>query len=336
MRAAFDEALQRLRADGAEIATVDFAPFSELASLLYQGPWVAERLAAIESLWKRLPRAVHPVVRGIVEQGARFSAADAFNAEYRRATLARIIQQTLEGFDAMLVPTAPAIYTIEALQSDPVGLNSRLGIYTNFVNLADLSALALPAGMRADGLPAGITAIGLAWQDHALAAFGRRWQAARGLPLGATGRTLPPSPRQPHAAPVPPHAVRLAVVGAHLGGMPLNHQLTSRRAVFVERTVTSDAYRLYALAGTVPPKPGLAKGVRGGPIEVELWDMPLSAFGSFVEEIPAPLGIGTLELGDGRRVKGFICEPWGLADARDITEFGGWRPYVASLDASAN
>jgi len=333
-RAAFDRALQDLREDGAQVETVDFAPFAELAELLYQGPWVAERFAAVEPLWKRAPQAIHPVVRGIVEQAARFSAADAFNAEYRRAALARAIGQALEGYDAMVVPTAPSVYTIEALLADPVTLNSRLGIYTNFVNLADLCALALPAGMRGDGLPAGITLVGAAWQDHALAAFGRRWQARRGLPLGATGRALPAAAEGP--PPVPPHAVRVAVVGAHLSGMPLNHQLTSRRAALAERTRTSADYRLYALAGTMPPKPGLARCAGGAPIEVELWDVPLSAFGAFVEEIPPPLGIGTLELEDGRQVKGFICEPRGLEGARDITAFGGWRAYVASLRTAAN
>lgn len=329
--AAFDDAVRALREDGASVESLDFAPFAELAALLYQGPWVAERYAAVEGLLREKPDAIHPVVRGIVEQAGRYSALDAFKAEYRRAELSRRIHRALEGYDALVVPTSPSIYTIAELQADPVALNSRLGVYTNFANLADLSALAVPAGMRADGLPAGITLIGPAWQDAALARFGRQWQASRGLPLGATGAPLPASAAAPQPA---AHTVRVAVVGAHLTGMPLNHQLTSRRAAFVERTRTAGDYRLYALAGTTPPKPGLVKSGAGEPIEVELWDVPLPAFGAFVAEIPAPLGIGTLELEDGRQVKGFICEPRGLEGALDITAFGGWRAYLASLGAA--
>ena len=329
--AVFDDAVRALRADGARVEAIDFAPFNELAALLYQGPWVAERFAAVEALWKEQPDAINPVVRGIVEQAANYSALDAFKAEYRRAELTRRIHQALEGFDALVVPTSPSIYTIAQLQADPVTLNSRLGVYTNFANLADLSALAVPAGMRADGLPSGITLIGLAWQDRALAQFGKRWQARRGLPLGATGEPLPPV--APDNAP-PADTVRVAVVGAHLTGMPLNHQLTSRHAAFVEKTSTAGDYRLYALANTTPPKPGLVKSDSGAPIEVELWDVPVTAFGAFVAEIPAPLGIGTLELADGRLVKGFICEPRGLEGAQDITAFGGWRAYLASLNAT--
>ncbi|MEN4922396.1 allophanate hydrolase [Achromobacter spanius] len=329
--AVFDDAVRALRADGAQVEAVDFSPFNELAALLYQGPWVAERFAAVEALWREQPDAINPVVRGIVEQAANYSALDAFKAEYRRAELTRQIHRALDGFDALVVPTSPSIYTIAQLQADPVTLNSRLGVYTNFANLADLSALAVPAGMRADGLPSGITLIGLAWQDRALAQFGRQWQARRGLPLGATGAPLPAAAAD--NAP-PADTVRVAVVGAHLTGMPLNHQLTSRHAAFVEKTATAGDYRLYALANTTPPKPGLVKSDSGAAIEVELWDVPVTAFGAFVAEIPAPLGIGTLELADGRLVKGFICEPRGLEGARDITAFGGWRAYLASLNAA--
>ena len=334
--AVFEDAVRALKETGAQVEAIDFTPFNELAALLYQGPWVAERFAAVQALWETNPDAIHPVVRGIVEQAANYSALDAFKAEYRRAELTRQIHQALAGFDALVVPTSPSIYTIAQLQADPVTLNSRLGVYTNFANLADLSALALPAGMRADGLPSGITLIGLAWQDRALARFGRLWQAQRGLPLGATGAPLPAALNAGlDTASAPKDTVRVAVVGAHLTGMPLNHQLTSRHAVLVEQTRTAGDYRLYALANTKPPKPGLVKSESGAPIEVELWDVPVTAFGAFVAEIPAPLGIGTLELQDGRLVKGFICEPRGLDGARDITAFGGWRAYLASLNATA-
>jgi len=336
---AFAQALEGFRNLGAEIVSIDFTPFSELAALLYAGPWVAERFVAVERLWRTNPDAINPVVRSIVEQGAQYDAGATFKAEYRRAALARVINDSLSGFDALLVPTSPSIYTLEQMRADPIGLNSRFGTYTNFTNLADLCALAVPSSMRADGLPAGITLIAPAWHDHTIAAIGALWQRARALPMGATGKPIPAPTREdtPNVAAAPPIApdhIRVAVVGAHLTGMPLNHQLTSRDAVRVQATETAGDYRLYALANTTPPKPGLVRANSGQPIAVELWDIPSAAFGSFVAEIPAPLGIGTLTLRDGREVKGFICEPRGLIGARDITVFGGWRAYLGSLSST--
>ncbi|BEM52038.1 allophanate hydrolase [Serratia marcescens] len=324
---AFHRALAQLQAGGATLEPLDFAPFRTLAEQLYYGPWVAERTVAIEQVLEASPQAIDPVVRGIVGNGLGYSACDAYKAEYLRAELARQIAQRLAPFDALVVPTAPTIRTLAEMAQEPVLFNSQFGTYTNFTNLADLSALALPGPLRGDGLPAGITLIAPAWHDRALAAFGLRWQRQSALPLGATGRALPP---QPAPAPSSGH-VRLAVVGAHLSGMPLNVQLTQRDAVRVEQTVTAPCYRLYALADTEPPKPGLARAAQGAAIRLELWDIPLARFGEFVAEIPAPLGIGTLLLADGRRVKGFICEAWALEGATDITEFGGWRDYLASL-----
>ncbi len=217
---------------------------------------------------------VNPVVRQIANGAARFSAADAFKAEYRRAELAREIDRILSDVDALVVPTTPTIYTIAAVQNDPLTLNSRLGTYTNFTNLADLAALALPADFRSDGLPAGITLIARAGRDHALAAYGKRWQRATGLPLGATGRAAEEGLGADATVVEPLRAVRIAVVGAHLTGLPLNHQLTTRGARFVERCRTAACYRLFALPNTTPPKPGLARHEQGQSIEVELWDLP--------------------------------------------------------------
>ncbi|RRU16310.1 allophanate hydrolase [Serratia marcescens] len=324
---AFHRALAQLQAGGATLEPLDFAPFRTLAEQLYYGPWVAERTVAIEQVLEANPQAIDPVVRGIVGNGLGYSACDAYKAEYLRAELARQIAQRLAPFDALVVPTAPTIRTLAEMAQEPVLFNSQFGTYTNFTTLADLSALALPGPLREDGLPAGITLIAPAWHDRALAAFGLRWQRQSALPLGATGRALPP---QPAPAPSSGH-VRLAVVGAHLSGMPLNVQLTQRDAVRVEQTVTAPCYRLYALADTEPPKPGLARAAQGAAIRLELWDIPLARFGEFVAEIPAPLGIGTLLLADGRRVKGFICEAWALEGATDITEFGGWRDYLAGV-----
>jgi len=322
-QAAWEAACTDLIAGGASLQPIDFTPFSQLAEQLYYGPWVAERTVAVGDMLSR-PEEMDPVVYGIVASGNHYSAVDAYKAEYLRAELTRQIQQTLSQFDALVVPTSPTIHTLEEMKQEPVRYNSQFGTYTNFTNLADLAALALPAPFRADGLPAGITLIAPAWYDRALATFGTRWQQQQALSLGATGKPQP----VPASLPASPLHVRVAVVGAHLTGMPLNHQLTRRAAVLVEETQTAASYRLYALANTVPAKPGLVRDATGAAIIVELWDIPLARFGEFVAEIPAPLGIGTLELADGRSVKGFICEPAALAQATDITEFGGWRRWL--------
>lgn len=359
-RAAFDEAVRSLAGMGATLVPFDPAPLHEVTQLLYDGPWIAERHLVLRDLMAHDPDAIHPVVRRIVAAADGMTAADAFDGLYRLAALQRRIEPLWQSFDLIVVPTTPGVWTIEQVLADPVALNSRMGRYTNFVNLLDWCALALPAGRRDDGLPAGITVLAPAWRDTALVAFGHRWQQHRPWPLGNSGRmpaaaqpgsappaiTLPvitppviaptaiapPTATSPTAAPQtpPPEMIRVAVVGAHLSGMALNHQLTSRAATLVEQTHTAGTYRLFALKGTVPPKPGLLRVARGEPIVVELWDVPADAFGSFVAEIPPPLGIGTLELIDGRQVKGFICEPIALADADDITAHGGWRAYIAS------
>ncbi|PWC19397.1 allophanate hydrolase [Brenneria nigrifluens] len=322
---AWEAACDALKNMGATLHPIDFGAFSQLAEQLYQGPWVAERTASVGDMLQQ-PEKMDPVVHGIIAGGERFSAVETFKAEYLRAELTRQIQQTLSQFDALAVPSTPTIRTIAEMAREPVRYNSQFGVYTNFTNLADLSALALPGLFRADGLPAGITLIAPAWHDRALAAFGRQWQSQQAISLGALGKARPTS--QPPLPPSPWH-VRVAVVGAHLSGMPLNHQLTSRDAVLVEETQTAGCYRLYALADTQPAKPGLARAAEGGAITVELWDIPLARFGEFVAEIPSPLGIGTLTLADGRQVKGFICEPAALSNAVDITEFGGWRNWLA-------
>lgn len=328
--AAWEAALAELTAGGATLHPIDFTPFHQLAEQLYFGPWVAERTVAVGDMLNR-PDEMDPVVYGIVNSGHNYSAVDTFKAEYLRAELTRQIQQSLSQFDALVVPTSPTIHTLEEMKQEPVRYNSQFGTYTNFTNLADLSALALPGPFRADGLPAGITLIAPAWYDRALADFGRRWQQQQALSLGATGL---PQPATAALLPASPLHVRVAVVGAHLTGMPLNHQLTRRDAVLVEETTTAACYRLYALANTTPAKPGLARDSAGAAITVELWDIPLARFGEFVAEIPAPLGIGTLELADGRTVKGFICEPAALAEATEITAFGGWRNWLARQETS--
>lgn len=327
--AAYAEALAAVRASGAECIPLDFSLFDQVTALLYDGPWVAERYAAIAAFAEEHADAIHPVVRNIIFRANEFSAADTFNAQYKLADLKRAADKIMASVDALLVPTAPTHYKIADVAADPVRLNSHMGKYTNYVNLLNWCALAVPANLRSDGLPFGLTLIGPAWSDHALAAYGKLWQAQTGLKRGATD--LPYLALEAAASStqelVPAGHLRVAVVGAHLTGMPLNRELTERKALLVESTHTASNYRLYALAQTVPPKPGLARGKDGAAIAVELWDIPLTAFGSFVAGVPAPLGIGTLELADGRLVKGFICEPYALESAQDITAYGGWRAY---------
>jgi len=324
--AAFAKSRERLVELGVTLTEIDFTPFAELAALLYQGPWVAERLSVVQDLLESAPDAIHPVVRSIVEGATSHSALDAFRAEYRRAQLACEIASILGRFDALLVPTAPFHPTIEQVEADPVGVNSRLGTYTNFANLADLSALALPGPFRCDGLPAGITLLAPAWHDQSLAAFGVRWTEALGQPTGIV-KTRPASPASTGSR---AGCVELAVVGAHLSGMQLNHQLVSRRSRLLRACKTAPGYTLHALTGTVPPKPGLARGSGTAQIALEVWEVPAEAFGTFVAEVPQPLGIGNVQLEDGNWVKGFICEGAVLETARDITAYGGWRAYLAS------
>ena len=329
---AFQQALIELKNLGAELTEIDFSAFSQLASQLYQGSWVAERTAAVADLLETSVQDFDPTVLEIIQKGQQYTAVDAYNAEYLKQELARDIQQTLAQFDALVVPSSPTIHTLAEMAESPIENNSHFGTYTNFTNLADLSAIAVPAGFRADGLPFGITFIAPAWHDTALADFAEKWQKHLKLPLGAVAKTLPEA-NSVMSAPSAQH-FRVAVVGAHLTGMPLNFQLTTRQAVHVETTTTSADYALYALPGTVPPKPGLARQEAGQKIIVELWDIPKARFGEFVAEIPTPLGMGNIELADGRWVKGFICEPYGLNGAKNISEFGGWRAYIQSLQAT--
>ena len=331
-KTAFDEALNRLAALDAEVIEIDFAPFLEVARLLYGGPWLAERLVAIASFFDAKPDALLPVTREIIGAGARYSAADAFEAQYRLQALTKRCAVAWADVDMLVVPTAGTIYTIDEVEAEPLKLNSNLGYYTNFVNLLDLCAVAVPAAFRGDGLPAGITLIARALEDVAIGRVASELQRKASTKLGATEFELPPAlTRPPHAAQWKSASVELAVVGAHLSGLPLNHQLTSRGARLLEACTTSAQYRLYALPETTPPKPGLARVQegKGAAIEAELWSVPLETFGSFVAEVPAPLAIGTVTLADGRQVKGFLCEGYALETARDISSFGGWRNFVS-------
>jgi len=334
-RLAFDSALAQLQAMGGEAVALDFSPFSECADMLYGSALVAQRHEAVRDFFDAHEAEVIEPVRSIIAAGRDYSASDLVAAQTRLAELGQRAQALWQGMDLLVVPTAPTHHTIARMQADPVVLNRQLGAYTNFVNLLDYAALSVPASIRPDGLPFGITLIGRCGSDWQLADLGQRFHHATGLTQGATGVPLPAPEPVPGLADLtsPAATVRVAVVGAHLSGMPLNGQLTERGATLAARTHTAAHYRLYALPRTTPPKPGLLRVApgEGERIEVELWDMPLAHYGSFVALVPQPLSIGTLTLADGSTVQGFLCEPLALAGATDITHLGGWRAYIASL-----
>jgi allophanate hydrolase len=333
--AAYDAALARCANLGIAIAEIDIEPFYETARLLYEGPWVAERFITARSLIASSPESMHPVTREIVLAGSRPTAVDAFAAFYQLEDLRRVSDHVFRQVDALILPTVPTVYTVEQVLADPVQLNSRLGTYTNFVNLLDLCGLAVPAAMHEDGTPFGVTLLAPAGNDAMLASIGRVFHADTGLPLGALGRAQPPL--APLSGVPLAGEIAIAVVGAHLSGMPLNGELRALGGRLLETTTTAPDYRLYALADTVPPKPGLlriAKG-EGAAIELEVWALSTAAFGSFVAAVPAPLSIGTITLADGRSAKGFLVEAQAVAGGQDISGFGGWRGFIAEKQRGA-
>ena len=328
---AFAQAVERLTALGGVAVVIDYAPLAQAAALLYESALVAERYAAIRDFFDAHEDQVMEPVRSIIAKGRNYSAADLYQAQTQLQAYGQQAAGMWHHIDVLLVPTAPTHYTIAQMQADPVALNRNLGFYTNFVNLLDYAAISVPSSIRPDGLPFGITLIGTCGSDWQLAALGQRYHHATGLMQGATELPLPaPQPLSTIDAQVP--GLQVAVVGAHLSGMPLNSQLTERGARLVQTTSTSKHYRLYALPGTVPPKPGLKRvGHHGAAIAVEVWDIPLAHVGNFLSLIPSPLGLGKLELADGTWVTGFVCEGYALDTALDVTPFGGWRAYMASF-----
>jgi len=327
---AYADALKRWTALGATLVEFDLEPFYETARLLYEGPWVAERYLVIKDLLASAPDAIHPVTREITAAGARLTAAETFSALYRLQGLRRIAERTFANIDALVLPTAPTAYSTAQVLANPIELNSRLGTYTNFVNLLDLCGLALPASMRADGIPFGITLLAPAGRDAMLASIGRVFHADTKLSLGAKGAAQAP------LAPLPASRsddIPIAVVGAHLSGMVLNGELKALNGRLIETTRTAPDYKLYALK-TTPPKPGMLRVAagKGAAIELEIWSLSPSAFGQFVNTIPSPMAIGTVRLADGRSVKGFLVEPEVLGDAHDITAYGGWRAYMKEAE----
>jgi allophanate hydrolase len=325
----FGGAVGALRALGGEAIRFDYEPFRKAASLLYSGPWVAERLAALKDFVQEHPGDLEPTVAGILSGASRFSAVEAFDAAYALAALRRETGSVWEQVDFLLLPTAPTHYTIAQVQQAPVALNSNLGYYTNFVNLLDLAAIAVPAGFKDNGLPFGVSLIGKAFTDDGLLQIADRLHRSLATTLGGSDRKLADTPAI-SPSPAPHGCILMAVVGAHLTGQPLNWQMTQRKARLLRATRTHGDYRLYAVPNTTPPKPGLVyePGYGGQGIEVEVWAMPEDTVGSFLNAIPPPLSLGTLRLADGSTVKGFLCEPSGIVGAQEITHLGGWRKYI--------
>lgn len=341
----FHAAADRLAALGHDLVEIDYTPFRAIADFLYAGPWVAERLAGIEAFHAAHAADMDPAVEKIVAGAKGMSATDVWRGLYRFEALKRGTAAEWEKMDVLLLPTAPTTYTVADMMADPIRLNSNLGVYTNFVNLTDLAAIAVPAGFRPNGLPFGVTLIGPAFHDDALAALAGPLHRAGGwgpgrtpaAPLpGAAGGDSAAAAGGSGAVATAPDRIAIAVVGAHLAGEPLNGELVGLGATFVRATRTAADYRLYALAGTVPPKPGLIRdpGFDGPGIEVEIWSLPADGFGRFVAGIPAPLGIGKLTLQDGTEVSGFLGEGHAVAGAREITAFGGWRAFRAVAAAA--
>jgi allophanate hydrolase len=323
-QALFAHSVRRLQALGGEVVSLDFAPFLETARLLYEGPWVSERWLATRSVDRA---SMLPVIRQIIEGAEGRTAADAFAAQYRLAHLKRLCDAQMQDLDFVLTPTCPRFYTRAEMTEQPIVNNALLGTYTNFVNLLDYCATAIPVGFTTCGVPWGVTLFSAAFDDIALLTYAGLLHRDCRLPMGATGHE--PSFKLTAATAAIAKSIEVVVCGAHLQGQPLNWQLTERGGQLLQRTTSSAHYQLYALPDG--KRPALVREeAQGTVIEVEVWSMPHSSFGSFVAGIPAPLGIGRVELADGRWISGFICDGFGLAGAENISAYGGWRNWLAS------
>ena len=335
-RAMFHDATERFRAMGSTLVEIDLRPFLAAGLMLYGEGFVAERLVVGGDLLDRKPEALVPVVRDILSDAKRISTQEVFESSYKLRGLRQSVENTWRRVDAVLLPTTPTIYRVDEILANPRALNLNLGVYTTFGNLMDLAAIAVPSGIRSDGLPSGVQLIGPRGSDATLAAAARAYHQRVGGTMGATGHPLPvdvsPEGALPGSAAPPRHAV--VVVGAHLSGEPLNRQLIELGGSLLRACSTAPSYRLYALRGTVPPKPGLVRvRERGYAIEVEVWSLETKAFAAFVGAIPRPLCVGSIELEDGTFAQGFLCEGDVIADAIDISHHGGWRAYLQAKDA---
>lgn len=329
--AIFARDVAALEAAGARITPIDFSAFFAVGDLLYEGAWVAERHTVIEDLLRRDPDAIHPVTRRVIAKAETMSAADAFRGLYRLAELKRATGPALRSVDALCVPTIPTLCTMAELDTDPVAPNSRLGTYTNFVNLLDLCGIAVPTDAGPEGRPGSVTLLAPAGRDGYLAGLAGLFEEDANRTIGATDWSVEAEKVSCEAA---PDEMEITVCGAHMAGLPLNAELTSRGGRFLREAETAASYRFYALAGGPPERPGLVyRGSgKGERIGLEIWSLPKTSLGDFIGGIPFPLGIGSVELSNGAHAKGFVCDASAAETARDITGFGNWRDYLASLE----
>ena len=328
VEALFTRAVERMKRLGGEAVEVDLTPFFAVARLLYEGPWVAERTAAVGDFIAAHPGAADPTVESIIMKGRDVAASAAFDALHQLEALRRECEPAWEAIDVLLTPTTPTAYTVEAALADPVRLNANLGVYTNFVNLLDLAAVAVPAGFGSSGRAAGVTLIGPAHSDRALLALADALHRAAKAPAGALGLPLPP-PGPRSGVWSDGGGLDLVVIGAHMEGLPLNHQLAAVGGRLMEAVRTAPDYRLVAFAEMNPPRPGMVRVGKGGaPIAAEVWRLPAAAFGAFVANVEAPHAIGKVALEDGRRLPGFLCDALAAAGRPDIGGYGGWRGWL--------
>lgn len=330
----FGAAVARLEALGGTATEIDFAPFLEAARLLYEGPWIAERYAAIGGFMESHPGALLPVTQRVIAAGKLPTAAGAFQGEYRLRELERLSAATWRAVDLLVTPTAGTIYSLREVEAEPLRLNANLGYYTNFMNLFDLTGVAVPAGFRADGLPFGVTLVGPRGAERALLQIAGRFHRASVKTLGALDLRVPAADAAatgaaPRGRELDSGCIAIAVCGAHMEGLPLNHQLRERGGYRLQNARTAAAYRLFCLPDGPPRRPGLIRVTEHGQsIELEVWALPTDQVGSFISAIPAPLGVGKIELESGVWVMGFICEGYAADGAADISSYGGWRAYL--------
>ncbi|WP_460750737.1 allophanate hydrolase [Marinomonas epiphytica] len=320
---AYETALNFWRSSGAELIEVDFEPLYEVAKLLYEGPWVAERHSALRGFMAQSPNALHPVTESIVSQATRFSATDLFDAQYRLQELKSSIAKRLKGIDVLCTPSIPGVVTLDQIHAEPVAANSRLGVYTNFVNLLDMCAITVPGLSLEDGSPSSITLIASSGRDLAVHQLAKKYQAEQPTKFGAGAQKVKPKESALNLS----ETTKIAVVGAHMSELPLNYQLTERGGTYLFSAKTKPKYQLFHLSTMNPARPGMVRSCQGRAIELEVWSLPKAKMGDFLNDVKAPLSIGTIELENGLEVKGFLCESYAIEKAQDISHFGGWRNF---------
>jgi allophanate hydrolase len=300
--------------------SIDIGLFLQVAHLLYEGPWVAERSSALRSVIDIRPDILYPATRTILELGLERRAVDAFDAFHLLQQARRQAALLFAQFDALLLPTAPFCPTLAEVDADPLGPNRRLGTFTNFANLCDMAGFAVPIGFAPNGTPIGGVLLGPAWSEGRLAPLADALHRQFASTVGATGQPLPP---QAGPDPLAPDETALFCIGAHMSGLPLNHQVTSLGGRLLREARTQPGYRLFAMGN----RPGMVRAADGAAIAGEVWALPTSTIGVLLAQVPPPLGFGTVLLDDGPTL-GFLAESAGIGGAPDITHLGGWRAWL--------